>query len=113
VAISALKTLGLRTADLRKSARAALPADTKRRTANPALGRSTVKALDLAEREALRLGSTAVDTEHLLLGLLGDADSAVANVFAAAGQDYAAVRRAVAREATAERPVKKAAKRAR
>jgi len=112
-AISALRALGLRTADLRKAARSALPGDTKRRTANPSLGRSAVKALELAEREALRLGATAVDTEHLLLGLLGDADSAVAKVFAEAGQDYASVRRAVAREASAERPAKKTAKRSR
>ncbi len=112
-AISALKTLGLRTADLRKSARAALPGDTKRKTANPALGRSGVKALELAEREALRVGSAAVDTEHVLLGLLGDSESTVAKAFAAAGQDYAAVRQAVAREGAADRPAKKAAKRSR
>jgi hypothetical protein len=113
VAISALKALGVRTADLRKAARAELPGDTKRKTANPALGRSSVKALELAEREALRLGSAAVDTEHVLLGLLGDSESTVAKAFAAAGQDYAAVRQAVAREGAAERPAKKAAKRGR
>lgn len=112
-AISALKLLGVRTADLRKSARASLPGDTKRKTANPALGRSGVKALELAEREALRAGSAVVDTEHVLLGLLGDADSSVAKLFADAGQDYAAVRAAVTAEAAAEKPAKKTAKRAR
>jgi hypothetical protein len=49
------------------------------------------KVLDLAVREALRLGHNYVGTEHLLLALLAEEQSQTAELLAAHGVDYDAV----------------------
>lgn len=95
-AVNTLKSLGRRAADVRKAARAQLPADGPRRSVkNPPLGRRGVKALDVATREALRAGSEQVGTEHLLLALASDPASAAGRALADAQLDYNDLRRQV------------------
>ncbi len=105
-AIGVVKSLGQRTADVRKAARAHLGADGPRRSGkNPPLGRSAVKALDVAARESLRMGGTAVGTEHQLLALATDPQSSAGRALAESGLTYPKVRALVAKQ-----PVKQAAK---
>lgn len=96
-AIGVVKGLGHKSADLRKVARTHLGPDGPRRSSkNPPLERGTAKALDVAARESLRLGGTAVGTEHLLLALVSDPASAAGKALGDAGLSYAGVRGAVA-----------------
>lgn len=79
VAFRALDALGV-TAE---AARAALfdlapPGGTAVTTASIPFGRDARKALELALREALQLGHNYIGTEHLLLGLVRDAEGASA-----------------------------------
>jgi hypothetical protein len=55
------------------------------------------KSLELALREALRLGHDYIGTEHLLLGLIRDPDFVARKLLAAQGVDEAAARAAVER----------------
>jgi ATP-dependent Clp protease ATP-binding subunit ClpA len=57
------------------------------------------KVLELSLREAISLGDKEIGTEHVLLGLIRDAEGAVAEAFADAGITLPAARAAVA-EAT-------------
>jgi hypothetical protein len=99
-AIGAMRGLGRKTADVRKAARNHLGADGPRRSAkNPPLGRSAVKALDVAAREALRLGSGEIGTEHELLALVSDPSSAAGQALADAGVSYDDLRAEVAKQA--------------
>jgi len=50
------------------------------------------KALELALREALRIGDREIGTDHLVLGLLRTSDGAAAAVLDRLGVDAAAVR---------------------
>jgi ATP-dependent Clp protease ATP-binding subunit ClpA len=54
------------------------------------------KVLELALREAIALGHKEIGTEHVLLGLVRDAQGAVAEAFDQTGVTLPAVRRAVA-----------------
>jgi hypothetical protein len=56
------------------------------------------KVLELSLREALALGHHHIGTEHLLLGLLREGDSAAAQVLARLGADHASVREQVVGE---------------
>jgi ATP-dependent Clp protease ATP-binding subunit ClpA len=99
-AIGVVKRLGLKSADVRKLARTHLGPDGPRRsTKNPPLERGTARTLDVAARESLRLGGTAVGTEHLLLALVSDPSSAAGKALGQAGLTYAGVRGAVADQA--------------
>ncbi|REF34655.1 Clp protease N-terminal domain-containing protein [Thermasporomyces composti] len=92
-AVNALKELGRRVADVRKAARAQLPADGPRRSVKtPPLGRSGVKVLDVATREALRANSEQVGTEHLLLALASVPTSAAGRALAEVEVDYDSIR---------------------
>src|SRR5687768_14510938 len=53
------------------------------------------KALQLANQEAHRLGSSQVGTEHLLLGLVKDGDGVASQVFRQLGVNLAKTRDAV------------------
>jgi ATP-dependent Clp protease ATP-binding subunit ClpA len=53
------------------------------------------KVLELALREALRLGNNYIGTEQILLGLIAERDGAGAQILAAQAGDLAAVRTAV------------------
>lgn len=57
-------------------------------------------SLEKAFREALALGHTHIDTEHLLLGLLRQNEGTAADILSAAGLDPAAIRDAVFEEFT-------------
>jgi ATP-dependent Clp protease ATP-binding subunit ClpC len=54
--------------------------------------------LELSMREALQLGHNYIGTEHLLLGLVREAESGAARLLAARGADLNAVRQEVARQ---------------
>lgn len=54
------------------------------------------KVLDLARREALRLGYSYVDTEHVLLGIVGDSDGVAMHALSRLGVDPDGIRREVA-----------------
>ena len=56
------------------------------------------KVLELSLREALQLGHNYIGTEHLLLGLVREAESGAARLLAARGADLNAVRQEVARQ---------------
>ena len=58
------------------------------------------KVLELSLREALQLGHNYIGTEHLLLGLVREADSGAAQVLAGRGADLDSARQAVARQLT-------------
>ena len=58
------------------------------------------KVLELSLREALQLGHNYIGTEHLLLGLVREAESGAARLLAARGADLNAVRQEVARQLT-------------
>ncbi|GAA2758220.1 Clp protease N-terminal domain-containing protein [Actinopolymorpha rutila] len=113
-AVGAVKASGVRVADARKAARSRLTAEGPRRvTKNPPLGRASVRALDVAVREALRLGRGEIGTEHVLLALTSDPRTPAGQALAEAGLDYTALRDEVGRQSaqTAERPaVKRAAR---
>ncbi len=102
-AVSILKSSGQRSADIRRTARAKLGTDGPKRSAkNPHLGRGGAKTLDVAEREALRRGSTEVGTEHLLLALVSDPGSPAGTALAEAGVAPADVRREAAKQAKSD-----------
>jgi ATP-dependent Clp protease ATP-binding subunit ClpC len=56
------------------------------------------RVLELSLREALQLGHNYIGTEHLLLGLVREAESGAAQVLAGRGADLDAVRQEVARQ---------------
>ena len=56
------------------------------------------KVLELSLREALQLGHNYIGTEHLLLGLVREAESGAARLLVARGADLNAVRQEVARQ---------------
>jgi len=56
------------------------------------------KVLELSLREALQLGHNYIGTEHILLGLVREAESGAARLLAARGADLNAVRQEVARQ---------------
>ncbi len=60
------------------------------------------KILELALREALTMGSEAIDTEHLLLGLIDEGDGVGAQILQRLGATAQAVREAVARLISAD-----------
>ncbi|MEQ7125903.1 Clp protease N-terminal domain-containing protein [Actinopolymorpha sp. B11F2] len=112
-AIVLLRGLDRRAADVRKLARATLAAEGTRASAkSPDLGRAAARALEVATREALRLGSDDVGTEHLLLALASDEQRPAGRVLAEAGLSYPALRREAANQArlARERPAKRTRK---
>jgi Clp amino terminal domain, pathogenicity island component len=56
------------------------------------------KVLELSLREALQLGHNYIGTEHILLGLVREAESGAAQVLAGRGADLDAVRQEVVRQ---------------
>jgi ATP-dependent Clp protease ATP-binding subunit ClpC len=59
------------------------------------------KVLELSLREALQLGHNYIGTEHILLGLVREADSGAAQVLAGRGADLDRVRQEVVRQLSA------------
>uniref|UniRef100_A0A7C2W842 Clp R domain-containing protein n=2 Tax=Thermorudis TaxID=1649508 RepID=A0A7C2W842_9BACT len=53
------------------------------------------RALQHAQEEALRLSSRSIDTEHLLLGLIGEGDGTAARILASMGVELPKLRRAI------------------
>jgi ATP-dependent Clp protease ATP-binding subunit ClpC len=61
------------------------------------------RALEMSLREAIALGSSALTPEHLLLGLIADADGPAARMVIAAGSTVDAVRSDILQSLTEER----------
>jgi hypothetical protein len=61
-------------------------------------GPQNKKVLELSLREALQLGHNYIGTEHILLGLVREAESGAAQVLAGRGADLDPVRQEVARQ---------------
>jgi hypothetical protein len=72
---------------LRERALAAVPAGTAAPVGHLPFTGSSKKLLQLTLREALRLGHNYIGTEHLLLAMLGDTDSAAEKILREAGVD--------------------------
>jgi hypothetical protein len=101
-AIAVLRGLDRRTADIRKVARAMLAAEGTRSSGKgPTLARRAARVLDVATREALRLGANEIGTEHLLLALASDPQLPAARALAETGLSYSTVRRETAGQARA------------
>jgi Clp amino terminal domain, pathogenicity island component len=60
--------------------------------------RQSKKVLELSLREALQLGHNYIGTEHILLGLVREAESGAAQVLAGRGANLETVRQEVARQ---------------
>jgi hypothetical protein len=78
LAVKAIETLGVTTEAARQALIAALPPTGAGKPASDKIpfGPRAKKTMALAVREALRLGHNYVGTEHILLGLLDDAEGA-------------------------------------
>lgn len=90
IAGSVLTTFGVKPADLKRRAQSEFPPPA---TSIPELmpcHASARKALDLAQRQALRLGHNYVGTEHILLGLIENEDGE--GILSSVGLELAAVR---------------------
>jgi ATP-dependent Clp protease ATP-binding subunit ClpA len=103
----ALRTLGIDVEEVRRAVDAAFgpgalerAGERSRRLGHIPFDPDAKKALELALREALRLGDRHIATEHLLLGLVRDDRSSAADVLRAQGIAPDAVRDAVASEAS-------------
>ncbi|MFC6581329.1 Clp protease N-terminal domain-containing protein [Planomonospora parontospora] len=53
------------------------------------------QAMELSRNEAVRLGNIHIGTEHLLLGLIGEGESAAARILVARGSDLSRARQGV------------------
>jgi ATP-dependent Clp protease ATP-binding subunit ClpC len=60
------------------------------------------QVLEVSLREALQLGHSSIDTEHILLGIFRQGEGVAAQVLAGFGADYAQVREQVMRLLTGE-----------
>ncbi|HEY6740690.1 MAG TPA: Clp protease N-terminal domain-containing protein [Actinopolymorphaceae bacterium] len=99
--VTVVKSLGRRMAELRKTARMHLAARGPRRAGvTTTLGRTGLRTLHVATREALRTGGDVIGTEHLLLALAGDVGSAAGQALSEAGVSAADLRKAVTRLTT-------------
>lgn len=92
-ATQAIKAAGRRVADVRKAARAHLGSEGPRRApADPPLGRSSARVLDVAAREALRFGKKDLGTADLLLALAADHESSAGLALSESGITYTELR---------------------
>lgn len=96
LACRALETEGLTLASARDEVlRGAESSSDSVASGSPPLTRDTQRVLSLALTEMLMLGDKEVGTEHLLLGLIRQADNAATEVMVGCGVDPGAVRRKV------------------
>lgn len=98
--VEALRSIGIDAEEVVRRVEAELGAsvqDSGRWTAGHIpFDKGAKKVLELSLREAIALGDKEIGTEHVLLGLIRDADGPVAEAFADAGLTLAAARTAVA-----------------
>lgn len=85
LATAALRRAGADPSALRTHLLAALPAGSATPPAEPPVGPTARRALEASLSAALDLGHNYVGTEHLLLGLLADPDTAPSQLLAAHG----------------------------
>jgi ATP-dependent Clp protease ATP-binding subunit ClpC len=93
----ALAALGLDLARTRALVAALVGAGGSAMVGEIGLTERTKQAIERAVAEARRQGASALDSTHLLLGLVGDATNLAVEVLAAQGVTPAQVRQAVAR----------------
>lgn len=88
-AINTIKASGCRPGEIRRAAKTLLPAGNARKTSNsPRIGRSGTRAVQVACREAMRLRSGDIRTQHLLLALATDIASPAGRAMHQVGADY-------------------------
>jgi len=100
VTLERTRAEALRTApseDAAAGAGADVGADGHTSPRQPPFGGRAKKALELALREALSLGHNYIGTEHMLLGLMRDGESAAARMLAGFGADGEKIRREIVR----------------
>ncbi len=92
----ALRVLGIDLDDVVRRIEGNLGRDLPRRRGHLPFAKRSKKSLELALREALRLGDGFIGTEHLLLGLVRSGDQVVLDTLAAFDVEPDALRAAVA-----------------
>jgi len=92
----ALRVLGIDLDDVVRRIEGNLGGDATPRRGHLPFAKRSKKALELALREALRLGDGFIGTEHLLLGLVRSGDQVVLDTLAAFDVEPDALRAAVA-----------------
>ena len=95
VAAKALETLGIRLDNLREKVNETIGPTATSPTSSPPFTPRAKKVLELSLREALQLGHNYIGTEHILLGLVREADGVAAHVLVGLGADLAEVRQQV------------------
>ena len=93
-----LTGLGILPEDLRSEVEARLGRGEGAPSGHLAFAPENKKVLELSLREALQLGHNYIGTEHLLLGLVREAESGAAQVLAGRGANLDTVRQEVARQ---------------
>jgi hypothetical protein len=93
-----LTGLGIPVDDLRAEIEARIGRGEGAPSGHLAFAPQNKKVLELSLREALQLGHNYIGTEHLLLGLVREAESGAAQVLVRRGADLETVRQEVARQ---------------
>ena len=99
-----LRDSGVKPAELKRRARSELPPAAPTVPELIPLHATARKALDLAQRESLRLGHNYVGTEHILLGLVANEDGD--GILSGLGLDIDQVRADVTAKLSQDRPTK-------
>lgn len=104
VAAGALQSLGISVEAVRAQLQQTSGPEHVTTPRRPAFTSRARRALELAAREASRLGRNSIDTEHVLLGVLLQSESGAARVLLMLGTDPLQTRRHVVRLLTASDP---------
>ena len=97
LAAATLKSVGVRVADIREQVVGIVGHGKGSASGHIPFTPQSKKVLELSLREALQIGNAQIGTEHILLAVIGDRESAPAQVFAAAGVSLDDVRQHVLR----------------
>ena len=102
VAAQALSSLGISLEAVRMQVEETIDEAQTPPSGSPPFTPRAKKALEHSLREALRLGSSCISTEHLLLGVLDEDEGAAATVLVSLGADLDSVRDEVMRHLSSE-----------
>jgi len=95
VAAQALTQLGISREDVRRGVQEILKLPETVHTDSTPFTLRAKKVLELSLREALQLGDSDIDTEHLLLGIVREGEGVAAQVLVSLGADLLRVRQTV------------------
>jgi Clp amino terminal domain, pathogenicity island component len=102
VAAKALGSLGISLEAVRAQVQATVGQGLRAPTGHIPFTPRAKKVMELSLREALQLGRSSIDTEHLLLGIFREGEGVAAQVLAGLGADDARVRGQVVRLLTGQ-----------